>query len=168
MMYKPECWWWEMVEITRKLLLIAILGYFRAGSVEQLWTGVLSLNPYPNPSSNPSPNPNPNPNQVCSSRSSPSCYWSPSAPTLTRGWTRCRGHRRWRRCSPICRLLTYIHTYIREQRMYIYRLQRCSRCWEAPRSRARRALSVTATPSSISCALCCPSSTCCRWPPSCT
>ena len=41
MMYKPDVWWWEMVEITRKLLLIAILGYFRAGSVEQLWTGVL-------------------------------------------------------------------------------------------------------------------------------
>ena len=32
---------WEMVEIVRKLLLIAMLGYFRAGSTEQLWTGVL-------------------------------------------------------------------------------------------------------------------------------
>ena len=40
-MYEPGCWWWEMVEIARKLLLIAILGYFRPGSVEQLWTGVL-------------------------------------------------------------------------------------------------------------------------------
>ena len=40
-MYEPHCWWWEMVEIVRKLLLIAILGYFRAGSAEQLWTGVL-------------------------------------------------------------------------------------------------------------------------------
>ena len=30
-----------MVEIARKLLLIAVLGYLRAGSVEQLWTGVL-------------------------------------------------------------------------------------------------------------------------------
>ena len=40
-MYEPGCWWWEMVEIARKLLLIAVLGYLRAGSVEQLWTGVL-------------------------------------------------------------------------------------------------------------------------------
>ena len=56
-MYEPRCWMWEMVEIARKLLLIAMLGYFRAGSVEQLWTGVLI--PDPNPS--PSPNPNPNP-----------------------------------------------------------------------------------------------------------
>ena len=40
-MYEPRRWWWEMVEIARKLLLIAILGYFRSGSVEQLWTGVL-------------------------------------------------------------------------------------------------------------------------------
>ena len=40
-MYEPSCWMWEMVEIVRKLLLIAILGYFRAGSAEQLWTGVL-------------------------------------------------------------------------------------------------------------------------------
>ena len=47
-MYEPSCWMWEMVEIARKLLLIAILGYFRAGSVEQLWTGVLNLNPNPN------------------------------------------------------------------------------------------------------------------------
>ena len=48
-MYDPGCWWWEMVEIARKLLLIAMLGYFRAGSAEQLWTGV--LNPNHNPSS---------------------------------------------------------------------------------------------------------------------
>ena len=40
-MYEADCWWWEMVEIARKLLLIAVLGYLRAGSVEQLWTGVL-------------------------------------------------------------------------------------------------------------------------------
>ena len=40
-MYEPGCWWWEMVEIARKLLLIAMLGYLRADSVEQLWTGVL-------------------------------------------------------------------------------------------------------------------------------
>ena len=47
-MYEPSCWMWEMVEITRKLLLIAMLGYFRAGSAEQLWTGVLNPNHNPN------------------------------------------------------------------------------------------------------------------------
>ena len=47
-MYDLGCWWWEMVEIARKLLLIAMLGYFRAGSAEQLWTGVLNPNHNPN------------------------------------------------------------------------------------------------------------------------
>ena len=46
-MYEPHMWMWEMVEIVRKLLLIAILGYFRAGSAEQLWTGALIPNPSP-------------------------------------------------------------------------------------------------------------------------
>ena len=82
-MYEPHMWMWEMVEIVRKLLLIAILGYFRAGSAEQLWTGVLNPNPSPGLGPtltltltqpqpyNPYPNLDPNPHQVCSSRSSP-------------------------------------------------------------------------------------------------
>ena len=40
-MYEPQCYLWEMVEVTRKLLLIAMLGFIRAGSTEQLWVGVL-------------------------------------------------------------------------------------------------------------------------------
>ncbi len=40
-MYEPQCYLWEMVEVTRKLLLIALLGFIRAGSTEQLWVGVL-------------------------------------------------------------------------------------------------------------------------------
>ena len=47
-----------MVEIARKLLLIAVLGYLRAGSVEQLWTGALNPNPHPKPDLHPNPDPN--------------------------------------------------------------------------------------------------------------
>ena len=40
-LYKGDCWWWELVEIWRKLLLIAVLGFFNAGSLEQLWFAIV-------------------------------------------------------------------------------------------------------------------------------
>ena len=40
-MYQPQCWMWEMVEILRKLLLIALLRFVRSGTMLQLWLGIL-------------------------------------------------------------------------------------------------------------------------------
>ena len=39
-LYKSDCWWWELVEISRKLLLIAVLGQLDAGSLGQLWFAI--------------------------------------------------------------------------------------------------------------------------------
>eukprot|EP00964_Phaeocystis_antarctica_P089363 scaffold57028_cov54-Phaeocystis_antarctica.AAC.1 len=81
-MYEPHMWMWEMVEIVRKLLLIAILGYFRAGSAEQLWTGV--FNPIPSPSPNPNPSPSPSPKPEPQPKPTPKPNPNPTlTPTLT-------------------------------------------------------------------------------------
>jgi len=39
-LYKHDCWWWELVEISRKLLLIGVLGHLQPGSLGQMWFAI--------------------------------------------------------------------------------------------------------------------------------
>lgn len=39
--YEPEAWWWEMVELVRKLLLTSCLAFIAPGSLAQIFSGIL-------------------------------------------------------------------------------------------------------------------------------
>ncbi|KAL3928027.1 MAG: hypothetical protein SGPRY_002566 [Prymnesium sp.] len=38
--YKRECWWWEVFDLTRKLLLTTVIVFVESGSVLQIWSGI--------------------------------------------------------------------------------------------------------------------------------
>ncbi|KAL1515437.1 hypothetical protein AB1Y20_002063 [Prymnesium parvum] len=38
--YQRGCWWWEVFDISRKLLLTSVLVFIEAGSVLQIWVGI--------------------------------------------------------------------------------------------------------------------------------
>ena len=39
--YKLHCWWWEVFDLIRKLLLTSVIVFIEAGSVLQVWVGIL-------------------------------------------------------------------------------------------------------------------------------
>jgi len=38
--YRSACWWWEVFDLVRKLLLTAVLVFIATGSVLQVWVGI--------------------------------------------------------------------------------------------------------------------------------
>jgi len=39
--YEPQCWWWELVELSRKLVLTGAIMFMSPGFVTQIWFAIL-------------------------------------------------------------------------------------------------------------------------------
>lgn len=39
--YTPECWWWELIELSRKLILTGAILFIKPGFTTQVWFAIL-------------------------------------------------------------------------------------------------------------------------------